>query len=241
MSQNQNQNRTTNSTGTSNTNSVLNSLRNLFQSSNQQQTGRTSATFAPGGEATIGALGGAAGSGGANIDKAASGFNDFNGQVSPYTEGIIQSGDVEANKQFENRLAETRAGAYRGGTASNIGKQGQLAADFTAQQSGNNARLRQGAYDTAQSNKLGATSGLGNLGVQQQGIGAQLLQMLRGQTSTGATTGTSTGTDTGQQTGNEQTSTAQQVIENLISQITGHTSGTNSKTGGGFSILKGAG
>lgn len=241
MFQNQTQNRNTNTTGTSNTNSVLNSLRNIFSSNNQQQQQQQTATFAPGGAATLTALGGTAGAGGANMDRAAAGFGDFNGQVSPYTEDIIKSGNMEADKQFANRLATTRAGAYRGGTAANIGKQGQLAADFTNQQQGENARLRQGAYDNAQTNKLAATAGLSGLGTEQQGLGAQLLQLLRGGTTTGTTTGTSTGQETGQDTGQQQTTTAQQTIEQLVSALTGHTSGTQSNTGGGFSVLKGRG
>lgn len=241
-SQSTNQNRTTNSTGTSNTQSEgtssLTALQQLARATQQQQTGQTSATFDPRGNAIIAGLTDSMAGGGNYVKDAAAGYGGFTGQVSPYTESIISGSNAEANKNFAGRLAQVRAGAYRGGTAANIGKQGQLAADFTSQQSAENAKLRDNAYQQAQTMKLGATSGLASLGNQQQNSAAQLLSLLRGTSSTGTATGAETGTTSstqqGTQTSNSSTQTAQQVLDQLIGLLTGKTSGTETGVSAGL-------
>lgn len=232
--------KSSNVSGTSDTefanNSTLSALQQAQRATQQQQTGQTNATFDPRGNAIIAGLTDSMAGGGNYIKDAAAGYGGFTGAVSPYTENIISGNNAEANKNFASRLAQVRAGAYRGGTAANIGKQGQLAADFTSQQAADNAKLRDNAYQQAQTMKLGATSGLASLGNQQQNSAAQLLALLRGTSTAGTATGTETGTTSstqqGTQSGTSSTKTAQQIVDQLRQAMQGGGSGTSSGTSG---------
>lgn len=266
----QNGNQTTNSNNTTNTNSavtgntngttsgntsgvqndLLSSLTQALQTSNQATQGNTNATFSsPQGQAVLGSLTGSTtnGQGDKNVQQAGNTLGQLSsGQVSPYTEDIIKNANIEADRNFGNRLAQTRSGAYRGGTASNLNQQGQLASDFSAQQSLGNANLRQGAYQDAQTRALQASTAQGNLGSQQQGLGAQLLALLKGESTSGTLAGTqgnntqtnqnnsqTTNQNTNQannqnNTQNTSTQSTQQILENILSALTGGSSGSKS-------------
>lgn len=245
---------TTNSNTASNTNSqsndVLNSLSRSATTSANATSGSTSADFSsPEAQALLRSLTGGATSGNGQryTDQAAGAFGSLaSGKVSPYTEDIIKNSNVEADRNFAGRLAQTRAGAYRGGTAANIGKQGQLAANFSAQQGAENAKLRDSAFQSAQGNAAIGATGLASLGTQQQGLGTQLLALLRGEKVAGSTVG-SQATDASQQQNNQSntnsntsssTQTTQQMLETIIAALTGGSSGTKSGTsaGGGFGV-----
>lgn len=103
------------------------------------------------------------------------------GDSNPYIEALIHDQNAVGDRTFQNRLAGTRAGAYRGGTGANMFGQGKLAADFTNQQSAQNNQLRADNYNTGQARKLAAAGGLADLGGGQASLAAQILAMLRGQ------------------------------------------------------------
>lgn len=136
------------------------------------------------------------------------------GGPNPEVENIIRSTNQEADRNFANRLAQTRAGGYRGNTAQGLYDQGQVASQFTQQQAGDNAALRYGAYNDAANRNLSANvagaGGLAGLYGQNQGTIAQLLALLRGE-------------DTADQT-------RQMTNANVLSNQRGGTSGTRSRT-----------
>jgi len=248
-------NTSANSTGSSNTSAnsltedTLKSLTNSNKSSLNETAGKRSAVFdSPQGSAVLNSLTSRA-TGGPDYSGNAAGIYDRLGRggVDPNVENIIRASDTEANKNFSGRLAETRAGAYRGGTAANIGKQGQLAADFSAQQAGNNAKIRSDAYNNANTMALGAASGLGGLGANRDTLGASILSMLRGEATTGAARGTEAGTTAVDQTGssnvasntlnntanntNTSTQTTERMLQTILEALTGNKSGTKSTVG----------
>lgn len=199
---------------------------------NTAGTTSTDATFgSPQGKSILDALTGQIvnGNGADYTNTAAGAFTRAanGGGVNPYVEGIISAGNKEADNTFANRLAQTRAAGYRGGTASNINNQEQLASNFTNNQAGQNANLRYGAYNDAAGRELSGAAGLASLGGQQTGLGAQILALLRGQT-----------TNTNQQQNVEST-----TLEDIIKALTGGSSGTKSGTSGsaGFSFGTGGG
>lgn len=243
-----NTNSNTNSNTSSNNSGFTNTSSNSLLQNQGQSTDSTDATFnSPQGQAILNALTGNAASGqvGQGLQESANIYSRLGqGGINPYTEDLIKDSNIEAEKNFSNRLAQTRAGAYRGGTAANIGKQGQLAADFSAQQGASNATLRQGAFDSGQTLALGAAGGLGSLANQQQSLGTQLLALLRGENTSGTNASTQSsdtyGTQAGAGSSNSNTQTQQQVIEQLIAALTGGKSGTKSNTSaeidGGYGI-----
>lgn len=112
-------------------------------------------------------------------------------------DNLIAANDYEANKTYDNRMAGLRAQGYRGGTANNLFQQGQFTNDFTAQQSGANARLR---YDDQQQNfqnKTNLGQLYGNLGNLDKTSNMSLLDMLSGSKSNGRNAGTQSGDDGG--------------------------------------------
>lgn len=118
---------------------------------------------------------------------------DQTGQdTNPYVEALIKDENAVAETGFQNRLAQTRAGAYRGGTGANMYAQDKVGADFQAQLSQGNNQLRYGAYDDAQnralSSNVSGAAGLAGLresdigtALQQKGFATQLLALLRGE------------------------------------------------------------
>lgn len=136
------------------------------------------------------------------------------GEVNPYVEESIKANNAVAESQFQNRLAQARAGGYRGGTGANLYSQGQVASDFTNQLAANNANLRYGAFNDAQNRGITANvagaGGLAGLSSQGQAILAQIVAALRGE-------------DVNDQT--QQRTNATAVINEL-----GGRSGTRSKT-----------
>jgi hypothetical protein len=133
----------------------------------------------------------------------------------PEVENIIKSTNREADTNFANRLAQSRAGGYRGGTGAGLYDQDRIAAEFTNQQAGDNAALRYGAYNDAAGRNLTANvagaGGLAGLSGQNASLGAQILALLRGE-------------DTADQT-------QQLTNANTLQTLRGGTSGTKSNTG----------
>lgn len=107
------------------------------------------------------------------------------GEQNPEVENIIKSTNKEADTNFSNRLAQSRAGGYRGGTGAGLYDQDKIAAQFTNQQAGDNAALRYGAFNDAQGRQLSANvagaGGLAGLSGQNAASAAQILALLRGE------------------------------------------------------------
>lgn len=244
-------NTATNASNTAQQNDVLRSLTNSTNSTLNQTTGRTNASFSsPEAQTLLASLTGRLTSSPDYSAQAGSTYGRLaQGGVDPNVEGIIAASDAEASKNFASRLAQTRAGAYRGGTAANIGKQGQLAADFSAQQAGNNAKTRSDAYNNSNTMALAGASGLGGLASSQQGLGAQLLSLLRGEETSGLASGQQVGSTATNQTNqsnntsnqaantatnsNTSTQTTQQMLQTILEALSGGKSGTQTGSSAG--------
>lgn len=190
-------------------NSWQNALENFFSNTNQNRQGSRSATFdSPEGQKTLGFLTDQATSGGGFQQQAGNTFNtlaNLRGEVNPEVENIIKSTNQEANTNFNNRLAQSRAGGFRGGTGANLYSQDKVASEFTNKQAGENAALRYGAFNDAQnrtqSANVAGASGLASLAGQNQGLAAQLLSLLRGESTQDATQSSTTGQSSTEQVG----------------------------------------
>jgi len=160
-------------------NEEQNSLRNTL---------RTSDFNTPEGQQVLNSLIGQAGSSAGYGEEAAGAYRSLASdasKVNPEVENIIRTGDQAANSQFSNRLAQSRAGGFRGGTGANLYNQDKIASEFTNQQENNNSNLRYGAFNDAANRattaRVGGASGLAGLSNQGQSLGAQILSMLRGE------------------------------------------------------------
>lgn len=229
---------TTSATSNSALSSLQKSLNQTDAASTLGTTGTTTATFGDEGNRILQYLmNSGAGSAETGANAAAT-YGDLSrgGGVNPATEQIIARSNQEADRTFANRLAQTRAQGYRGGTGANVYRQDKLAADFTNAQAKENANLRYGAFNDANTNRLAGASGLASMSGAQQGLGAQILSLLRGQTQTGTQVGTQTGTQTGtQQTDTSQQTTSEQTTREILKalqELVAKTSGTQSGTSG---------
>lgn len=200
-------------------NNWQNSTENANQSTNSAQQGQSRAVFdSPEAQQILSYLSQQSQQGGGFQQQAGGAYGalaGMKGQTNPEVENIIKTGNQEANTNFANRAAMSRAGGYRGGTGANLYNQDKVASEFTNKQAGENAALRYGAFNDAQGRQLGANvagaGGLSSLSGQSQGSAAQLLALLRGQDTEGAS--------------------QSQTISDIIKALTGGSSGTKSNTG----------
>lgn len=162
----------------------------------QQQQGQKRAVFdSPEAKKTLGYLTDFSAPTSGFTDEAAANYRRMagnEGAMNPYTEALIADENKMADRRFGNRLAQTRAGAYRGGTGANMYAQDKLAQDFTNEQSRDNNAIRTQAFEAAQgrgqTERLAGSAGLSALresdisaALQNKGIAAQILALLRGE------------------------------------------------------------
>lgn len=114
-----------------------------------------------------------------------------NYSANPYIAGILSSSDALADQQLSKGEAGIRAQDYGQGDVKSINDQGSYAGTFANQQALNDANIKLSQYNTDNSNANSAANSLGSLGQNQQGLAAQILALLRGTATTGATTGES--------------------------------------------------
>ena len=172
-----------------------NLARAFTESQNSSREGSTRANFdSPQGQQTLGFLSDQTQQGGGYQSQAGQTYNSLaslRGTPNPEVERIVSANNQEADINFGNRLAQSRAANYRGNTAAGLYDQDKIAAQFTNQQAGENAALRYGAFNDAQNRGLTANvagaGGLAGLSGQSQGLGSQLLQLLRGTDAMDAT------------------------------------------------------
>lgn len=152
---------------------------------NEQQDGNfdRKATFDPRADAIIKSLTQA---GGSNTDQKAVNASYLqslqeSNTGNPYVQDAIKGQNIEADKQFKNRLSQVRAGGYRGGVGRDTINQGNFVSDFTNKQYTDNARLLADNYQQAQGNRIAAASGLTNAETARQGSAIALLNTLRGE------------------------------------------------------------
>jgi hypothetical protein len=199
-----------------------NSLQQFLSNTNQNRTGNRRAAFeGPQAESTLGYLTDQVGQGGGYQQQAGQAYGDLarlRGQPNPEVENIIKSSNQEAETAFQNRLGQSRAAGYRGGTGANLYNQDKVAAEFSNKQAGENAALRYGAFNDAQnrglSGQVAGAGGLAGLSGQSGGLAAQLLALLRGENvediSQSSTTGQQSNAATGGKSG-KRSSTGQEI------------------------------
>jgi hypothetical protein len=159
------------------------------------QAGKRRAVFGPEAQQTLSYLG-TPNSGESpytgDIANTYRGMTQDKGEMNPYVDEIIGAENELAKREFAGGLAQTRAGAYRGGTGNNLYQQGKLASEFSTKLARDNANLRYGAFNDAQnrgfqSQVAGATGLAGlresdiNQDLGQRGLATQLLALLRGE------------------------------------------------------------
>lgn len=223
-------------------NSTQDSTQRTNQTAQQTGTGSRAATFDnPYASNILAALTGRTadpytmGTAGVTATNAFGDLTKATPSVNPNVENIISASNKEGEQVMQNNLAKVRAGAYRGGTGANMYGQGKVIADAANKRSLDNANLRYGAYEAdvnrGLTGKLAGASGLAGLeGQQQQGqtqqnaLGAQLLALLRGETTQQ------------QGTSNVESMTIGQILQALR----GGKSGTTTNTSGSAGLSWGA-